>query len=204
MPELTQDTARRVRYLAALRRLDVQHNPRYRANREGANETYCNLFVADATAMMGAPIPLFVLDGEGQKRWLDVDGMLAWLRAHAEQWRVVSAAEAQQEANRGWSVVAAWHNPHGHGHMAMVRPGPEPLGARGPRIAHAGAQNAADTDAATGFGGDTRLSEIVYFAPSTAGEHASNGDINSMSRPGPAPGPAHDNDELGPGQGRTT
>jgi hypothetical protein len=35
--------------------------------------------------------------------------------------------------------------------------------AGGPRIAQAGAASANDTEAATGFGGEARLSEIVYF-----------------------------------------
>jgi hypothetical protein len=168
VPEITQDAARRVRYLAALRRLDVEHNPRYQPDHWGKDETYCNLFVADATAMMGAPVPLFVLDSAGQKQWLDVRGMLAWLRAQTEAWRVVSADEAQQQANRGWPVVAIWPNLGGTGHMAMVRPGPEPIAPGGPRIAHAGAHNAADTDAATGFGGEARLAQISYFAPTAS------------------------------------
>lgn len=160
----TEDHARRLRYQLALDRLDVERNPRYRPNQRGQGETYCNLFVADATASLGAPIPLYVLDEAGRKRWLGVKEMLAWLREHPDRWRAVPADEAQPLANRGVPVVAVWSKPNGIGHMAMVRPGPEPISERGPRIAHARAHNAADTDAATGFGGEARLRKIVYFA----------------------------------------
>ncbi len=158
------DHARRLRYQLALDGLDVEHNPRYQPNQRGEGETYCNLFVADATASLGAPIPLYVLDEAGAKRWLDVEAMLRWLRQHPDRWHAVPAGEAQRLANRGVPVVAVWSNPSGIGHMAMVRPGPEPLAGRGPRIAQAGAASASDTDAAAGFGGEARLRELVYFA----------------------------------------
>ena len=163
-PLNAHDRARRLRYQLALDRLDVEHNPRYQPNRLGQGETYCNLFVADATASLGAPIPLYVLDEAGDKRWLGVEAMLDWVRQHPDRWRAFPAGEAQALANRGVPVVAVWSNPGSIGHMAMVRPGPEPPLAGGPRIAHAGAASANDTDAAAGFGGEARRREIMYFA----------------------------------------
>jgi hypothetical protein len=167
-----QDRARRLRYQAALDALNVAHNPRYRANQRGADETYCNLFVADATLAMAAPVPLFVDGAEGQRTWWGVDEMIDWLAGDGAVagWRAVPAEAAQALANRGYPVVAAWHNPAGTGHLAMVRPGPEPAGPGGPRIAQAGSLNAADIDVATGFGGGAeRLAAVCYYANAPVG-----------------------------------
>lgn len=158
------DRARRVRYESTLKALDVEGNPRYQAGRQGADDTYCNLFVSDATAMLGIPIPQYLDDETGRRRWLDANAVCDWLVQHPGQWRAVPAGEAQAQANRGIPVVAAWKNPGGIGHVALVRPGPEPPGAGGPRIAQAGRRNFNATDAATGFGGEARLKEIAYFA----------------------------------------
>lgn len=161
------DRARRVRYQAALDALAVETNPRYQANRQGLDETYCNLFVADATRQLGVPIPLYVVNAAGETIWLGANEMQDWLRseAAAPHWRAVGPAEAQRLANTGCPVVATWHSPGGIGHMAMVRPGPEPVGAGGPWVAHAGAHNAAHTDVATAFGGGPeRLAAVIYFA----------------------------------------
>ncbi len=161
-----QARARRVRYAATLDALAVETNPRYQPNRQGQGETYCNLFVVDAVVRLGGVLPLY-LDGPDGRQWLGANEMQDWLSSAAAEphWRVVPAVEAQQLANVGCPVVATWQNPGGIGHMAMVRPGPEALGAGGPAIAQAGAHNANRTDAATGFGGGpARLAAIVYFA----------------------------------------
>ncbi|MCC7358451.1 MAG: hypothetical protein IT317_03185 [Anaerolineales bacterium] len=161
-----QDRARRVRYAATLDALAVETNPRYQPNQRGEGETYCNLFVADAVARLGGVLPLYLDAAGGRRSWLDVAGMLAWLKspAGAAHWRAVSLEAAQQLANRGGPVIALWQPEAGIGHVALVRPGLEPVGARGPLIAHAGARNANSTDAATGFGGLERLAALHYFA----------------------------------------
>jgi hypothetical protein len=162
-----QAQARRWRYAAALDALAVQTNPRYRPNQRGQGETYCNLFVADATAALGAPVPLYQAAPDGRRTWLDANAMHTWLATvgATQGWRTVSAAAAQRLANQGRPVVASWRNPAGAGHLAMVRPGPEPLGAGGPCIAQAGGVNYAAIDLATGFGGGAaRLAAVVYFA----------------------------------------
>ena len=159
--------ARRVRYAAALDALAVETNPRYQPNRQGQSETYCNLFVADAVVRLGGVLPLYLDGPDGRRQWLVANEIQDWLssEAAAPHWRVVPADEAQALANVGRPVVATWKNRGGAGHMAMVRPGPEALGAGGPAIAQAGAHSANRTDAATGFGGGpARLAAIVYFA----------------------------------------
>ena len=160
-----QDRARRVRYIATLEALAVETNPRYQPNQRGEGETYCNLFVADAVVRLGGVLPLYLDAPDGGRTWLDVAGMLAWLEspAGAQHWRAVGLAEAQRLANRGCPVLAIWRPAQGIGHIALVRPGPEPVGARGPLIAHAGAKNAASTEAAIGFGRVERLAELRYF-----------------------------------------
>jgi hypothetical protein len=160
---------RQARYVAILDRLQVERNPRYRRGRQGRNETYCNLFVADASQALGAPIPLWLAEDSGGRRYLNANAMQAWLlgAGAALGWQPVSADEAQQAANEGRPAVASWKNPRPEhpGHIAMLRPGACPVGAeRGPRIAQAGRHNYQSTDAVVGFGSLERLGQVLYFA----------------------------------------
>jgi hypothetical protein len=163
-----RNLARRARYQATLAVLAVETNPRYQRNRQGRGESYCNVFVADATATLGVPIPMRTSLPDGSERWWGPNAMQDWLLAEgAAQWRQVAAEEAQRLANAGYPVVAIWKNPQGTGHVAMVRPGPEPIGPGGPRIAQAGTLNLHDTDVATGFGA-ARMPAVLYFAADRA------------------------------------
>lgn len=150
-------------YNSVLDGLNVESNPRYQQNRQGKGETYCNIFVMDATAKLGAPIPEFVRDQYGNVNYLDANEMQGWLVAEGPKqgWREVSAAEAQRLANQGNPAVATWGNPGGIGHMAMVRSGPDTVGQYGPQIAQAGATNFSNGTAAEGFG--EHLGQIRYF-----------------------------------------
>ncbi|OYT70888.1 MAG: hypothetical protein CFK52_09695 [Chloracidobacterium sp. CP2_5A] len=144
----------RAAYDNALNQFAVGVNPRY-ARRDG--NTYCNIFVWDATRAMRAEIPHWV-DGNGNPaavgrgRELDANATNQWLNAHGGRfgWREVSAAEAQRLANQGHPVVASWRNPGGIGHIAMVRPGE--MTSRGPAIAQAGARNFNYGQLQDGFG----------------------------------------------------
>ncbi|HEX8825812.1 MAG TPA: peptidoglycan-binding protein [Archangium sp.] len=130
-------------YNEVLNQFAVGNNPRYTPR--GGN-TYCNIFVWDATRAMGAEIPHWVdgagnPTGVGKGRELNANATVDWLHQNGARhgYRQVSAAEAQQLANQGHPAVAVWKNPGGIGHVAMVRPG-EVTG-QGPAIAQAGSKN---------------------------------------------------------------
>ncbi len=144
----------RATYDNVLNQFAVGANPRY-TPREG--NTYCNIFVWDATRAMGAEIPHWVdANGNhapvGRGRELDANATNQWLNTHGGRfgWRAVSAEEAQRLANQGHPVVASWRNPNGIGHIAMVRPGE--MTSRGPAIAQAGARNFNYGQLQDGFG----------------------------------------------------
>ncbi len=144
------------RYDQVLNQFGVGSNPRYRPR--GGN-TYCNIFVWDATRAMGAEIPHWVdqsgrparvgapgaweMDANDTNRWLNNQGAGAG-------WRRVSAAQAQAHANTGAPSVVSWKNPGGIGHIGMVRPGQ--LTDRGPAMAQAGSRNFNNGHVADGFG----------------------------------------------------
>lgn len=143
-------------YADVLDQFAVGNNPRY-AKRNG--NTYCNIFVWDATRAMGAEIPHWV-DGNGNPAKVGASGAWEmnanatnrWLHNHGPRhgWRQVSAEEAQRLANQGHPTVASWNNPGGIGHIAMVRPGE--LTAGGPTIAQAGSSNFNSGTVRQGFG----------------------------------------------------
>jgi len=144
-------------YAQTLNQFGVGTNLRY-APRDG--NTYCNIFVWDATRAMGGEIPHWVdgagnATGVGQGRELDANGTNRWLHEHgaAHGWRRVDAAEAQQLANDGHPSVASWRNPSGIGHIGMVRPGE--LASQGPALAQAGSRNFNNENVADGFGNRT-------------------------------------------------
>ncbi|MFL5320955.1 MAG: peptidoglycan-binding protein [Myxococcaceae bacterium] len=132
------------RYADVLNQFAVGVNPRYRPR---SGNTYCNIFVWDATKAMGAEIPHWwhghELDANSVNSWLHQNGV-------AHGWRRVDAKTAQQFANAGRPSVASWRNPGGIGHVAMVRPGS--INAAGPASAQAGARNFNYGHIANGFG----------------------------------------------------
>lgn len=153
-------------YSQVIGQFAVTENPRY-APRGG--NTYCNIYVWDVSAAMGAEIPHWV-DGDGNPvgvgkgRELNANGVYDWLSTHSERhgWREVGAEEAQAMANQGQPSVAAWHSGSGKpGHVAMVRPG-EYAEAQGPAIAQAGGTNYSETTAAVGFGRE-RMAQVRYW-----------------------------------------
>jgi peptidoglycan hydrolase-like protein with peptidoglycan-binding domain len=141
-------------YNEVLNQFAVGNNPRYTPR--GGN-TYCNIFVWDATRAMGAEIPHWVdksgnATGVGKGRELNANATVDWLHQHGARhgYRKVSAAEAQRLANQGHPAVAVWKNPGGIGHVAMVRPGE--MTSRGPAIAQAGSRNFNRGHVQDGFG----------------------------------------------------
>jgi len=154
-------------YDAVIDQYGVSSNPRYRQNRKGQGETYCNIFVWDVTRSMGAEIPHWVdANGDsvdvGRGRELDANESIRWLERHGQShgWSVVSAEKAQSLANQGYPVVATFYNPdtEGIGHVAMVRPS-EFFTQYGPAIAQAGASNFNVGSVKQGFGDRN----VVYY-----------------------------------------
>ncbi|MBG0785450.1 MAG: WXG100 family type VII secretion target [Anaerolineaceae bacterium] len=154
-------------YDDVLNQFAVEENSRYRKNQQGKNETYCNIFVWDATKAMGAEIPHWV-DSKGNPvpqgtgRELSANGTINWLETHGSEngWKVLTAEQAQAMANEGHPVVASWENPNSSkpGHVAMVRPG-EYSQESGPALAQAGWNNDNNTTVSEAFGDR----EVVYY-----------------------------------------
>jgi hypothetical protein len=108
--------------------------------------THCSAFVASFSKRLGIyilrpPEHSPTLLANAQMRWLSFDSASSGWR------RLADSAAAQQSANIGNLVVAAFENPDPHkpGHIAIVRPG-TPSAARlaeeGPDVTQAGATNA--------------------------------------------------------------
>lgn len=167
-------------YEKVLYQFGVTSNPRY-APRNG--NTYCNIYVWDATRAMGAEIPHWI-DASGNPvtdrspvngdRELDANGVCNWLATHENKsgWHTVSAERAQDMANEGHPVVATWPNSGGIGHVAMVRP-VEDQGEYstyspqlGPLVAQAGSHNSNEIWVSNAFytGFRSQNNPVVYYA----------------------------------------
>jgi hypothetical protein len=147
----------------------VETNPRYRKDRAGRNETYCNIFVWDVTRAMRAELPHWI-DATGRSVRpgggieMTANALCDWLGTHGARcgWRQTDSATAQAYADRGAPTVAAWCNPEGAGHIAMVRPrrgGEDPE----PRVAQAGEPNARAMPAADAFATAWAAGALTYF-----------------------------------------
>jgi hypothetical protein len=155
-------------YDSVIDQFDVESNPRYRKNRDGRGETYCNIFVWDVTRAMTAEIPHWVNEGGdpaevGCGRETTANTIVAWLQTHGTRfgWRPLDPAGAQQLANRGCPVVAAWCNDGGIGHVAVVRPGT--LTDEGPLVAQAGERNVRAERVARAFPEAWRNGYVRFF-----------------------------------------
>ena len=153
----TNDEAHRsaFNYAKVIDQFQVEKSARYRPEKK----TYCNIFVWDVTRAMGAEIPHYVFKsgktgdsavdesgdfkaGSDEREELNVNATVDWLKEHGpgHGWRRVDARGAQEMASGGHPAVAIWANPDREksGHIAMIRPGSSPVGARGAAIAQAG------------------------------------------------------------------
>jgi hypothetical protein len=153
-------------YVAALDALPLLESPRYQP---GKGTTFCNIFVWDATRLLGCEIPHWVdLDGNscamGKGREQTANDMVDWLSENGQRhgWGPCGPATAQLLASRGNPAVAVWKNPDGVGHVAMVRPGelhPE----KGPHIAQAGKTNFRHGHVLDGFGSGRAVDYYVHL-----------------------------------------
>ncbi len=168
-PPLVNEPGQRDRamYANVINQFGVGSNPRYTPrdiDKNGSQDTFCNIFVWDVTRAMGAEIPFHVSLEDGHSpvavakgNYMDANEMTRWLSEHGTKygWREVSAEEAQSSANAGQPAVVAWDSHSSKaGHVAVVRPG-EYSEKDGPVIAQAGRNNLNETTVSKTFANKT-------------------------------------------------
>lgn len=126
---------------------EVLKNPRYART---PSATWCNIYLWDCTRALGCEIPHWIDDPPKPRRELSANGTVEWLEmlGHLFGWREVDEMRAVERADLGMPTVAVWHNPKGHGHVAMMLPSVH----GGARVAQAGGKNLFDAPLAIGFG----------------------------------------------------
>ncbi|HKV05579.1 MAG TPA: RHS repeat-associated core domain-containing protein, partial [Candidatus Acidoferrales bacterium] len=98
----------------------ARNNP---ANQPRDGNTYCNNATYQTAAAMGAPLaPLSNNNPQARGTPAAMANEMAGNLAKSDQYKAVAPAQAQQFANKGQIVIAVQPNPHGHGHVATVRP----------------------------------------------------------------------------------
>lgn len=142
-----------MRLVEILAQFDVTKHPRYQrrdVSGDSVPETFCNIFVTDATVALQAPIPHYV---DGLE--LSANRVYDWLSLHgpANGWHEVTELEAREAAKAGKPAVVAWKNPKGSGHIAILTPS----FANETRIAQAGKVCYFDVPLTRGFGSATPL-----------------------------------------------
>ena len=90
------------------------------------------------------------------------------IKAPGEQLHELTPENAQKMANFGYTVVSAWENPDGIGHLGTVRPNDGKFDpAKGPLISNIGWKNyiryAIEAYGVGGRGGPKKLSDIHYY-----------------------------------------
>jgi hypothetical protein len=163
-------------YRNVIDQFNVERNPRYTVNKNGNNDTYCNIYLWDVTRAMNAEIPHYVdpqtLDARSYPdtsgaRELNANGIYDWLGQKGQEygWVQVSPEQAQIYANRGMPVVTAWKNPDGgHGHVQVVCPSEDGVydASRGVTVAQAGRTLTGYTPITNIY--SSRLKDVVYYA----------------------------------------
>lgn len=144
-------------YDEVIDQFEVESNPRYTprdTSGDGGVDTHCDAFVHDVTRAMGCEVPNW-----WRGRELSANGMIDWLLQTGLHfgWEQVTAAEALAAASRGQPALAAWRNPSGPGHVAIVRPGPAPM-----TLAQAGRQCLSRASLAQCFG-TKRIPDVRFF-----------------------------------------
>lgn len=160
---------------SVLDQFNVETASRY-ARKNG--NTYCNIFVWDATSALGCEVPHYVDAATGQPRTypdvsgareLDANGVHDWLATSGAQygWTEITAEQAQQYANKGYPVVSAWKNGGGIGHVSMVCPSRDGTydAAKGPTVTQAGGTNSNYTYQSNVYR-SSRLPYVRYFVHS--------------------------------------
>jgi hypothetical protein len=160
-------------YRAVISQFNVESSERYRVNKMGQNDTYCNIFLWDVTRAMGAEIPHYVnaagepvQAGTANAKEMNANDINSWLNTTGKTygWVKVSPEEAQYYANQGMPAVTSWKNPSGHGHVQVVSPSADGQynASRGVAIAQAG-RKLYDYNYITAVYGSKTLPNVEYF-----------------------------------------
>ncbi len=157
-------------YNEVLADLDVENRARYQPGKD----TYCNIYVWDATKAMGCEIPHYYdpntgaglsrdycIKHKGSYLEMSASRMTKWLQTFGAQngWIECDAATAQKMANAGMPTVAAATTT---GHVAMVVPQNE--GETAVMISQAGGRNFNHGTIDSGFGKHTSGVKYYYHA----------------------------------------
>lgn len=129
----------------------VTTKPRYHPS---PNATYCNIFVQDVMAAMGAPLPRETTANLTLQR-LVAGELRPWQAAKGDAARQAAVAAARA----GKPALMGWYNPKGtHGHVAVLLPTSVGMS---PMIAQAGQKNFLEELATKGFSA-AKLVEIIW------------------------------------------
>lgn len=140
---------------AVVEQFEVDTCERYRKrdlDGKPGDETCCNYFVREVLAALGCPM-----------QRLRANGIFDWMlkgHANATGWDQVPVWVARALANAGYPVVAAWENPLGPGHVAIVVPSRSELDKDTTFVAQAGSANFAYGRLTEGFGNRA----VAFFA----------------------------------------
>lgn len=98
----------------------LESAPRYRPrdyDGDGKRETFCNVFINDATDALGCPVPRRL-----DRTWYSANAQHEWLAKYGEAngWRVVDRTWIHPLVEGGRPIVATWLNDSmGPGHIAL-------------------------------------------------------------------------------------
>lgn len=155
-------------YIKTVAQFQVLNNPRYSrrdVTGDGIAETFCNIFVWDATKALKCEIPHWVDPATGVEapmgkgKELSANGVVDWFERHGLGfgWMRCDRLQAVKRAGLGFPTVVLWKNPGRIGHVAIVLPSADP---RQVRIAQAGVNNLFDADISKGFG---NLGPLLFY-----------------------------------------
>lgn len=131
--------------------------PDGKPEKSAGKHTHCSAFVASTAKRLG----IYILRPPEHGQILLANAQYDWLAEQGPRhgWAEIAGAEqAQASANRGYLVVATYHNHHDDkpGHIAIVRPSARSrteIEADGPQITQAGGTNYLSTTLRRGFAG---------------------------------------------------
>ena len=145
--------------------------PDGKPERTEGKHTHCSAYVAATAKKLG----VYILRPPAHGQILLANAQYDWLadEGRARGWTEARGGEQAQElANRGYLVVATYHNHHDNkpGHIAIVRPSNKSareISAEGPQITQAGGTNYISATLKQGFAGHPAAwsrKEVRYFA----------------------------------------
>ncbi len=107
--------------MAAVNSLKLETNEIYQPGYLVPGTTWCNRFATDITALLSCEIP-FRKANQQLEYLAGLEGATAgWYELTGP----VKTIVAVDQAERGFPCVAVWSNPNGHGHIALLVPGPK-------------------------------------------------------------------------------